>query len=227
LELGRSFNWIKFRKNIISAGSSAPIRILIEKIYRHGLSGLECMAGIPGTLGGAVVANAGLPEKAIGNFVYSVKLMTPSGRIVTKKRDDLRFSYRFSNLKNEKSIILEAALNNLQKKSKAKIKDQITLFMKKRRKNQPYDFPSAGCIFKNPPISPAGILIDFAGLKGLKIGGAQISKKHANFILNVNSAKAGDVLRLIERVRKEVYKLFRINLELEIEKVGGIISEIE
>jgi len=94
------------------------------------------------------------------------------------------------------------------------------LLLKKKKENQPCGFPSAGCIFKKPYMVSAGVLIDFAGLKGLRIGGAQISKKHANFMLNVNSAKFRDISNLIEKVKKRIYDLFKIRLELEIEKVG-------
>jgi len=228
LKLGKSFDWIKFSRSMLcksqsrlcKVGSSIPLRKLIEETCRHGLSGLECIAGIPGTLGGAVVANAGSPEKAIGDFVSSVKLITMSGKIVTKRRNVLQFSYRFSSLKKEKGVILEVEMGNLQKKNKTRIKNQIALLLKMRRKNQPSDFPSAGCIFKNPPMSSAGALIDFVGLKGLRIGGAQISKKHANFILNVNKARSRDFDRLIKRIKEKIYKIFRIKLELEIERVG-------
>ncbi|OIN96852.1 UDP-N-acetylenolpyruvoylglucosamine reductase [Candidatus Desantisbacteria bacterium CG1_02_38_46] len=220
LKLGRSFDWIKFNGSKVLAGPSTSVKKLLKETSRHGLSGLECIAGIPGILGGAIVANAGSPQRAIGDFVSSVKLMTPTGKIVIRKKNAMCFSYRFSNLESEKEIILEVALNNLQKKNPTKMKNQIALFLRKRKKSQPCGFPSAGCIFKNPPISPAGVLIDFAGLKGLRIGGAQISRKHANFILNVNLAKSRDISKLIEKVRKRIYNLFRIKLELEIEKVG-------
>lgn len=220
LKLGKSFDRIKFRGNKVLAGPSVPVAKLLKETVRHNLSGLECMAGIPGTLGGAIIANAGSPERAIGDFISSVKLMTPYGRIMTRRRNALQFSYRYSSFKNERGVIVGVVLNSLMKRSRAIIEKQIAFIIEKRRKNQPAGFPSAGCIFKNPPISSAGVLIDFAGLKGLKIGGAQISKKHANFILNVNSAKSSDVSKLIEKVERKIYDLFRIELELEVENVG-------
>lgn len=220
LKLGKSFGWIKFKRNKVIAGSSIPIAKLLEEVARHSLSGLECMAGIPGTLGGAVVANAGVPEKAVGDFVSSAKLILLNGKIVTIKKNNLRFSYRASNLKNQKGIILEVTLGNLQKKSRVSIERQLAFFEKKKWEKQPRGFPSAGCIFKNPSMVSAGTLIDFAKMKGLSIGGAEISRKHANFILNVSLARAVDVVRLIRKMSNKIYKLFRIKLELEIEKAG-------
>lgn len=220
LKLGRKFNWIRFKGTKVLAGASTPVQKLLKVVSEYSLSGLEFISGIPGNIGGAIVTNAGFPEKSIGDFISSVKLMTTTGKIITKERNALQFSYRFSSLKDKNLIILEVVLNNLTIRKKEDIKRRIAILLKKRRSAQPVSSPSAGCIFKNPRIASAGILIDFAGLKGLRIGNAQISTKHANFILNKGHAKFRDVIALIEKIKKRVYEVFRIKLEMEVERVG-------
>jgi len=220
IKLGRAFSGVRFGKTRIEVGASTPISELLNKLARKGLSGLEFMAGIPGTAGGAAISNAGSSRQAIGEFISSVKIMSHSGKILNIHKKKLKFSYRKSSLKGLKGVLLEVSLEGFKKASGRAVRDKILLLLKKRKNTQPVNRHSAGCIFKNPPNCPAGLLIDLAGFKGERIGGAQVSKKHANFILNCRKATCRDIMRLIEKIQKKVYRQFRIKLELEVEKAG-------
>lgn len=207
------FKKIIFKNNYIEAGSGARLNQLVHVAIRHSLSGLEFLAGIPGTLGGALVMNAGIPGENIGDVVEKIMVMDYKGNIKTLNKKDIKFGYRSSNL--SKYIILKVRIK-LIKEAKKKIKHNINRYLDYRRAAQDVSLPSVGCIFKNPKAESAGRLIDLCGLKGKKIGGACVSVKHANFILNLKYAKAGDVLKLMDLIRKRVKNKFNINLETEI-----------
>lgn len=229
---------------IVEVGAGLLLSNLISFCLKQKLSGLEYFIGIPGTVGGAIYGNAGWPrgQKNIGDFMIDATLLMPNGQISKKKADWFDFAYRTSKLKNfdsQKIIILSASFK-LKLEDPNKILETQKEIFGIRQKGIPQGY-SAGCIFKNieiqksepsylpsllgqlPPVFiekgsiPAGWLIDQCGLKGHKIGGAQISDQHANFIINANKAKSQDVHSLIEIVRKEVKKKFSINLSLEIE----------
>lgn len=208
-----SFREISAKGNSIYAGSGASLSQLVKFAAKRGLSGLEFLTGIPGTLGGALVMNAGAWGQDIAKSVEEVVVMDYNGDVELLKKKDLKFAYRKSNL--SKSIILSAFLK-VKKKAENVILASIKKYLEKRRKNQDNSSPNAGCIFKNPPDNAAGRLIDLCNLKGKRIGGAVISGKHANFILNKGGATASDVLRLIALARKEVKRKFNIVLEPEI-----------
>ncbi|MCM8796169.1 MAG: UDP-N-acetylmuramate dehydrogenase [Candidatus Omnitrophica bacterium] len=196
----------------LQVGSGARLSRILSFSRRHNLSGLEFLAGIPGTLGGAIMMNAGIPDKTIADRIENVTVMDYNGRIKTLAKKEIKFTYRSSNL--SKYIILSATLK--LSKDKNSVKEKIKYYLKKRYLTQDLMYPSAGCIFKNPPGESAGRLIDLCGLKGKRIHDACISKRHANFILNLGKARAKDVLRLIRLVKKKVKKKFHINLEPEI-----------
>jgi UDP-N-acetylmuramate dehydrogenase len=183
------------------------------------LSGLEFAVGIPGTIGGAVGMNAGAHNECIGNLVRKVRTVNTNGVYKTYDKEEMGFGYRNSILKDSKIIILEVDIV-LRKDNKNNILKKMNDFIDKRKKIQPLNFYNAGSVFKNTENYSAGYLIDKAGAKGLKCGSAQVSLKHANFIVNIDNAKAKDVLKLIDLVKEKVKKEFGITLEEEIEVFG-------
>lgn len=208
-----AFKKIFFEHNHLNVGSGVMLNRILRMAQRRGLSGLEFLAGIPGTVGGALVMNAGIPQDNIGDLVEQVSVMDYNGNIKTLKKGEIKFGYRTSSL--SKYIILNARLK-LVKKDKKEIKDKINRYINYRKLTQDLSRPSAGCIFKNPKGVSAGALIDLCGLKGKRIGDACISPRHANFILNLGEARSDDVLRLIDLIRKKVKKEFNITLKPEI-----------
>lgn len=175
--------------------------------------GLWVLAGVPGSAGGAVVMNAGTRYGSISSFVTSVQTLLPDGSLATIPREECRFSYRSSLFREKRLPVLGVGL---------KLPEEVRSvegILAERRRTQPLGFPSAGCVFRNPEGTSAGWLIDQAGLKGRRIGDAQISEKHANFIVNLGKASAKDVLSLIEAAQTEVQRIFGITLSLELEVV--------
>jgi len=215
----------------IKVGAGLGLDSLVNITQKKGLSGAEFLAGIPGTVGGALLMNAGVRGNCIGINRYlnisdtgeSVEVMNYVGKKLTLKKKDLKFSYRFSNLG---SYIILAVKLKLGKADKDKIKNTIEKFRQYKKLYQQWDKPNAGCIFRNPQLVPgylpltAGQMIDLCGLKGLKRGGAVVSLHHANFILNSGEAKARDVLELMKIVQQRVRQKFRLELVPEIKIVG-------
>ncbi len=209
------FKKISFKKDSVEIGSGYLLSQFIAHAARKGFSGYEFLVGIPGTIGGALSMNAGggKDKPAIADLVEKVSVMDYNSNIKTLRKKGLRFGYRKSNL--TKFIILSVQLK-LIKSNKRTVQDKIKEYLNYRRLTQGGWSVSAGCVFKNPPELSSGKLIDLCGLKGKRIGSARIWGKHANFIINEGKAKAGDVLRLIALVKKEVKNKFKINLEPEI-----------
>jgi UDP-N-acetylmuramate dehydrogenase len=200
--------------NQFSAGGGAKLGHVISTTVREGLAGLETLVGIPGTVGGALHGNAGSRGGDIGQWVCQATLMTESGELIARDRDELVFAYRESSL--DELVILGVKFQLEQDNP-----EELTKRMQKqwivKKANQPLDHQSAGCIFKNPRGMSAGMLIDQAGLKGTRMGGAEISDRHANFIVTDHGATSDDVLKLIEQVRERVFERLGVELELEIE----------
>jgi len=211
------FKKIAFYDDCVLAGSGCTLARLIREASKRSLSGLECLAGIPGTVGGALIMNAGAWGGCIGDLVEEVMILDYNGKTKAIKKKDIKFNYRTSNL--AKFIILGAKLK-LLKVRKREIEGKIKNFLAKRRQTQDNASPNAGCIFKNPDGNSAGKLIDLCGLKGRHVGGAVISRKHANFILNKRNAKARDVLELMGLIKDKVRNKFKVNLKPEI-KIWG------
>ncbi len=211
------FRRISLHNHRLSVACGVSLNQIVRVSQRKGLSGLEFLSGIPGTLGGALAMNAGIPERNIGDLVENVRVMDYQGKIKTLNKEEIKFGYRTSNL--SKYIILNAQLK-LVKKDKQEIKNRIKKYLNRRKSTQDLSSVSAGCIFKNPKGNQAGRLIDLCGLKGKTIGDACISRIHANFILNLGNATARDVLRLMDLAKREVKKKFNITLEPEI-KIWG------
>lgn len=207
------FNRLSLKNGYLEVGSGVGLNEVVLATQRRGLSGVEFLAGIPGTIGGALAMNAGIPQANIAQTVKDITVMDYYGNIKTLNKKDIKFSYRSSHL--SRYIILSARLK-LVKKNKRKIKDEINKYLNYRHITQDLSLPSCGCIFKNPRGDSAGRLIDLCGLKGKRIGDAFVSLKHANFILNLGNAKAGDVFKLMDLIKKKVKKRFNVTLEPEI-----------
>ncbi len=211
------FNQIKEDGERIYVEAGVPCPRLIRFGLEKGLSGLEFAYGIPGTLGGMIVMNAGTPEGEIAQVIERVKMIMLDGKVVEIGRDEIEFGYRSSRM--PLGVILGGWLK-LKKAKRSEIQERINRYMKRRNATQPIHLPNAGSIFKNPPGDHAGRLIESVGLKGMRLGDAQISDKHANFIVNRGKATARDVLKLIKLVGRTVEKRTGITLELEIRIVG-------
>jgi UDP-N-acetylmuramate dehydrogenase len=204
---------------IVSAGYLMPK--LAADTAKAGRSGLEFGAGVPGTVGGSVVGNAGAFGREVKDGLVSANLIDPQGRLHTVSAADCRFAYRDSILKSDKQgWVVRSATFETAEGEPAGIRARIKAVQKHRRETQPIEKRSLGSTFKNPPGDAAGRLIDTCGLKGRRIGGAQISEKHANFIVNLGGASADDVLALMAEMRNRVFERFGIELEPEIRVIG-------
>jgi len=200
---------------LVRAGAGVSLSLLAYRAQQLGLSGLEFAGGIPAALGGAVATNAGTPYGSIGSLIREAKGYSLEGDRVVKPAQALSFDYRRSSIPREGLIITEVLLE-LTPGDQQQIKDRTKELLAERRAKQPLELPSAGSVFKNPPGISAGKLIELAGLKGLRRGDAQISEKHGNWILNLGSASAGDVLWLMAKAAATVEEKFGIILEPEI-----------
>jgi UDP-N-acetylmuramate dehydrogenase len=211
---------IRFDNGNVRVSAGTKISKLLSECVNRNISGLEFLSGIPGTVGGATCMNAGNGTQAISMyFVKGYVLDINSLSISEYCHKDFSFDYRWSIIQKGGKIILDS-LFSLNEGNYNDIAERIKEIQKKRLKTQPLDLPNAGCIWKNPPETYAGKLIEEAGLKGFTIGGAAISKLHANFIVNLGNARAQDIYDLMRYVEKTVYEKFNINLEREIKLVG-------
>lgn len=226
INLGRGFSYIEDEEGgMLRVGAAVSISRLLKECTRSGLTGCEFLAGIPGSLGGAVFMNAGVREvqdagrlREIKDIILEVDVLDlKDKKRKALKRKDIDFSYRSSGLDGK--CVLGAAIK-LKKDKEDAVKRRIDSFMKKREWIQRLGFPTAGSIFKNPDSeNTAGRLIEQCGLKGRRAGGAEISRIHANFIVNTGGAMAKDVLELIELAKRSVKQKFGIDLELELKVI--------
>lgn len=215
----RKLNEIKWQENKVRAGAGCSMPKLAREAMERQLTGLEFAIGIPGTLGGAVLMNAGAHGGNLANLIESVRMVTLNGEIKDLDSDQLEFGYRTSSLKNTGDLITEATLV-LQPGDKEKIDTQMKAILDLRQSKQPLQYPNAGSVFKNPPGDAAGRLIEAVGAKGRRVGGAQISNQHANFIVNLGEATAVDVITLIKEVQELVFQNFGLLLETEVVLLG-------
>ncbi len=204
--------------NIISAQAGASLSAVVSLALAEELSGMEFCAGIPGSVGGAVWMNAGAYGKEIKDVVENVYLLDASGEKKEMRREEINFEYRKTELP-PLAIVLGASFK-LEKGNSEEIKKRITEIMKWRQEKHPLEYPNAGSIFKNITGQPAGRIIEEMGMKGESIGGARISPKHANFIVNTGKATASEVLQLISLVQKKARAEKGINLETEVVIIG-------
>lgn len=204
---------VRYDKTSVEVGAGADIQKLIVRTVRQGLAGVECLAGIPGTIGGAVRMNAGGKFGDIGALITRVQVMDAQGAIFDRTKDDLVFDYRSTNIVGP--FILGATLE-LDEDDPERITQHTKEIWMYKRNSQPLNTKNCGCIFKNPRGVSAGALIDQAGLKGMRVGGAEVSTKHANFIVAYPGCKADDVMTLMKIVREKVYDKHQISLESEV-----------
>ena len=205
-------------ENMISCEAGVSLSVLCNFAQQQGLAGLEFAYGIPGSLGGAVVMNAGAYGGELADVLHSVQFIDPAGELRELPAEQLALGYRSSVFMQNGGIVCAATIK-LQPGDPAQIKSQMDEVMRRRREKQPLDFPSAGSVFKRPPGHYAGALIEQCGLKGRSVGGAQVSEKHAGFIINTGGAKAADVRALIAIVQAVVEQETGVLLEPEIKFV--------
>jgi UDP-N-acetylmuramate dehydrogenase len=204
--------------DLISAQAGAALAKVVSRSISDELTGLEFCAGIPGSVGGAVWMNAGAYGKEMKDVIKTVSLLDAAGEKKTMSREEISFGYRKTEFPPD-TIILSAQFK-LKKVERAKIKERISEILQSRQSKHPLEFPSAGSVFKNLPGQAAGKLIEEMGMKGMKVGDAQISTKHANFIVNRGKATASDVLELIALIQARVKKEKGVSLEPEVVIVG-------
>lgn len=217
IKLGESFKSIVSNGNQVRVGAGVELATLIDFAAKKSFPGLGSLLGIPGTVGGAIARNVSAFGKSLSEKVLSVKVLDGNNNCLVLSKKNIDFGYRTSTfLDNKDWVIIEVRLELWPGK-----KEEIILRSRQARERrtltQPLSFSSAGCIFKNPSSHPAGFLIEAAGCLGMKVGNAQVSLQHANFIINKGNATARDVISLIEKVRKKVEDKFAISLELELE----------
>lgn len=220
LHLGERFNSITVEGNTITAQAGALLSTVAKTAAKNGLSGMEFAAGIPGTIGGAVVMNAGAYEGEMKQIITKVTVMTREGEILELDNETMEFGYRTSIIKNRPFVVLSAVIS-LEKGDIASIQSKMDDFNNRRRSKQPLEYPSAGSTFKRPEGYYAGKLIMDAGLRGYRVGGAQVSEKHCGFIINVGNATAADISELMDEVVEKVEKQFSVTLEPEIIRIGN------
>ena len=220
-------NNLDVEDNKIYAECGVMLGKLVKHSIKNNLKGLENLIGVPGTLGGALIMNAGAWGGEISNCLESVELIDPDkNEVITLAKSEIDFSYRSSSFKN--GSILLSALFHMDYSDKKMIEDSSKIAQFGRKDTQPLNYRSAGSVFKNPSKEkPAGMLIDKAGLKGLTIGGAQISEKHANFFINKENAKANDMLMLIKKAKNMVKEKFDVDMNLEVKLMGFEEGEID
>ena len=225
LSPAKALTHLEFTGRHVVAESGVMLGRLVKECVKRNLTGVESLIGVPGTLGGALVMNAGAFGGEISNYLKSVEIMNMSGTVNIFSPDDIAFSYRFSTIKPDE-FVLQARFE-LKEEDPEIIQEKRNKASKGRKTHQPLRFRSAGSVFKNPEENAAGYLIDQAGLKGTKIGDAEISPHHANFFVNHGKAKASDITELIRIARKSVFEKFGIKLELEVKTIGFDPTELE
>lgn len=207
------------QKTKIRLGAGEKIAKVGMVFFKESLTGFEEIAGIPGTIGGAVRMNAGANGREMKDIIKTVKCLDYQGNEKVFTNEEMEFGYRTSILKKEKYIVTEVEIE-LEKGNQEEIKEKMDMYKEKRKNSQPLEYPSAGSTFKRGIDFITAKLIDEAGLKGTHVGDAEVSTKHGGFIINKGNAKAKDILELVEIVKKEVYKKYQKQIELEVEIVG-------
>ena len=216
-----NLNHCRINGTKVIVGAGYPLIKLATKVSKMGLTGMEFATGIPGTVGGAVFNNAGAYKSDMGYIVKEIKVLTNENKIIVLKNNQLDFHYRTSFLKEHPEYICLEATIQLKKGNKEEMLEIIKDRKKRRIESQPLDYPSAGSVFRNPKDLYAGKLIENIGYKGKMIGGAKVSEKHANFIINYNEASSDDIINLIKEIKEKIKEEYNIDLILEQEIVEG------
>ena len=219
LSFGKEADEVVIQDNRMAVGAGTLLSKAAAEAARNSLSGLEFAAGIPGTLGGALVMNAGAYGGEMKDVVVSAKVLTTEGEIIELSKDELDLSYRHSCIPEKNYIVLEVTIE-LVSGDETKIREVMNGFKNSRVEKQPLEYPSAGSTFKRPEGYFAGKLIQDADLRGYAVGGAQVSEKHCGFVVNKGNATAADVCNLIEDVKRIVYEKFQVEMEPEVKMIG-------
>ncbi len=215
----KELNNYEFDKDIINVESGISLGKLVNVMLDAGYTNLSPLMGIPGLLGGAIIGNAGAYGTSIFDYIISVKFIDEDGNIKELNKEKIKYDYRWTEFKERKVIVLSAkikCINGNVAEAKEKIKENL----EKRKKSQPLEYKNAGSVFRNPPSHAAGYLIEHSGLKGITVGGAMVSEKHANFIINFNNATSRDIINLVELIKSKVKDVYNVELELEQVKVN-------
>lgn len=220
IRLGEGLDHLQIEGNRITAGGGYSFVRLSGRAAKAGLTGLEFASGVPGTVGGAIYMNAGAHGSDVSKTFVSAEVVRETGEIEIMDREDLNFRYRTTSLQEDKRGIVAEATFQLEVGDPDKIMADVRSFKDRRRRTQPLQYPCAGSVFRNPPGHYAGNLIESAGLKGYRIGDAEVSELHANFIINRGEATAHDVLTLISEIQKIVKEKHGIDLQTEVRIVG-------
>ena len=216
---GKDAEELVVEENYMTIGAGCLLSKAASEAAKRGLSGLEFASGIPGSLGGAIVMNAGAYGGEMKDVVVNAKVLTLDGDVIELTKEQLDFSYRHSCIPEHGYIVISATLK-LEPKDENSIREQMADYKNRRVEKQPLEYPSAGSTFKRPEGYFAGKLIQDAGLRGYTVGGAQVSEKHCGFVINRGNATAADVLQLIKDVQDRVYEQFQVKLEPEVKMIG-------
>lgn len=219
IKLGKEFEHVRFEDGLVYAGGAYSFIRLSVMAGKEGLTGLEYAGGIPGTVGGAVYMNAGAHGSDVSRILLSAEVVLETGELVHMTNEDFRFRYRYSILHDKPGIVTDAVFK-LQYGDRKEIAAAMAIYKDRRLKTQPLQLAVAGSVFRNPDNDYAARLIEEAGLKGLRCGGAEVSTLHANFIVNTGNATAEDVLALIEQIRTIIDEKYGVRLETEVLYVG-------
>jgi len=217
IHLQGEFRRIEFKGNLVTVGAAAMMPAVSKQAAERGLSGLEPLIGVPGSIGGGLVMNAGTREGWLGSVVSSVEVVGDSLKVETLTAEQFGFGYRQSKLEGR---WITAAELTLKSDERASIMKRIETLIQHRSRTQPLATSNCGSVFKNPSEGPAAQWIEKAGFKGAAVGGARVSERHANFIINENNATAGDVRALMNQIQERVLKDFNVRLEPEVKLAG-------
>ncbi|WML43616.1 UDP-N-acetylmuramate dehydrogenase [Neobacillus sp. PS3-40] len=220
VRLGTGLDQLQIEETEITVGGGHSLISLATIISKKGISGLEFASGIPGSVGGAVYMNAGAHGSDISKVLKTAHILFEDGTFEWLSNEEMEFSYRTSILQKKRRGVLVESTFQLSYGNRSEIVAEMQKNKDYRKETQPWNFPCAGSIFRNPLPNYAGKLIEAAGLKGFSIGGAKISEMHGNFIVNVGNAKAEDVHNLIQHVKETIYRLYEIKMETEVEIIG-------
>ena len=219
IQLYKNFDGMNIEGTTVTAKAGAMLVRVAKESGKAGLTGLEFASGIPGTIGGAMVMNAGAYGGEMKDVVTSVTALTKDGEIKKLSAEEMNFRYRGSVIEDEGYIVLEAEME-LKEGNLEEIQARMAELTVQRKKKQPIEYPSAGSTFKRPEGYFAGKLVQDAGLRGFQVGGAQVSEKHCGFVINAGGATAADVMSLMQQVSDKVNEQFGVTLEPEVKRIG-------
>ena len=220
IKIGSKISKIEVKDNIIIAEAGTTLSAVANRACEHSLTGLEFASGIPGSTGGGACMNAGAYDGEMKQVIIETVNINVNGELIVLKGDEHNFSYRHSKIQEDNLICIKAIFR-LEKGNREEIQSKMNDLNTRRREKQPLNMPSAGSVFKRPPEKFAGKLIEDCGLRGFKIGGAQVSQKHCGFIVNTGNATAKDIICLIKHIQNTVYEKTGTLLEPEVKIIGG------